>query len=207
MPLNARYLQELSDLFVAAVKRSDFYQKQPKNQQDDFDIRCAEDVAEGQYPLLPGAEEVDLQKLSEAFRKKLHLQLPSAVLDILRQVDGFIENGVSLYGVDAELRGEEFDSAPGLLAENLVHWSGAPETIQKYLFVGDSDIWQFAVDLETGDPVALHKVTFEEAHRFSTMEELVNDMMQQALGDFPEETEDPESEPGNPAPGFPFSAN
>ena len=26
------------------------------------------------------------------------------MLDILRQVDGFAENGVSLYGVDAELR-------------------------------------------------------------------------------------------------------
>jgi hypothetical protein len=206
MPLNTRYLQELSDLFVTAVKRSEYYQKQPKSQQDDFDVRCAEDVAEGRYPLLPGAEEVELQKLSEAFEEKFHLQLPSALLAILRQVDGFIENGVSLYGVDAELRGEEFDSAPGLLAENLVHWSGSPETIQKYLFVGDSDIWQFAVDLDTGQPVALHKATLKEAHRFSNMEELVNDMMQQALGDYPEETEDPESEPRNPQ-GFPFSAN
>ena len=88
--------------------------------------------------------------------------------DILRQVDGFAENGVSLYGVDGELRDDQFDSGPGLLAENLVNWSGFPETLQKYLFVGDSDLWHFAVELATGDPVALHKSTLKEAHRFSS---------------------------------------
>jgi hypothetical protein len=129
------------------------------------------------------------------------------VLDILRQVDGFTENGVSLYGVDGELRDDQFDSGPGLLAENLVHWSGFPETLQKYLFVGDSDLWHFAVELATGHPVALHKSSLKQAHRFATMEELVNDMMQQALGDFDDETEDSEDESDNHSAGFHFSRN
>ena len=86
-------------------------------------------------------------------------------------------------------------------------WSGFPETMQKYLFVGDSDLWHFAVELATGIGVALHKSTLKQAHRFSSLEELVNDMMQQALGDFGDETEDPEEEPGSHSTGFHFSRN
>jgi hypothetical protein len=207
MPLNPRYLQELSDLFIDDLKRSDYYRTLPEAQQRELDDRLMTEASEGLYPLLPGADPVELQRLSEAAFEKLHVRLPSALLDVLRQVDGFAENGVSLYGVDGELRDDQFDSGPGFLAENLVNWSGFPETLQKYLFVGDSDLWHFAVELATGTPVALHKVTLKEAHRFSTMDELVNDMMQQALGDFGEETEDPEDEPGNRSTGFHFSRN
>ena len=207
MPLNTRFLKELSDLFVDDLKRSDYYRTLPKNEQRDLDDRLATDAAEGLFPLLPGAEEKELQRLLQAIHEKLHIQLPATVVDILRQVDGFAENGVSLYGVDAEFRDDKFDSGPGLLAENLVNWSSFPETMQKYLFVGDSDLWRFAVELATGGPVALHKATLKQAHRFSTMEELVNDMMQQALGDFGDETENPEDEPGNHFTGFHFSSN
>ena len=207
MPLNRRYLKELSDLFVDDLKRSDYYRKLPENQQHDLDDRLATDALQGMYPLLPGADEAELQKLSEAINERLHVQLPPAVIDILRQVDGFAENGVSLYGIDAELREDQFDSGPGLLAENLVNWSGFPETIQKYLFVGDSDLWHFAVELATEQPVALYKSTLKQAHRFSTMDELVNDMMRQALGDFGDETENSEDEPDNRSAGFHFSRN
>jgi hypothetical protein len=204
MHLNTRYLQELSDIFVDDLKRSDYYRGLPADQQHDVDDRLATDASEGYYPLLPGADEAELKRLSEAVNEKLQFQLPGEVVDILRQVDGFAENGVSLYGVDAEFRDDQFDSGPGLLSENLVNWSSFPETIQKYLFVGDSDLWHFAVELDTGQPVALHKLTLKEAHRFSTVAELVNDMMQQALGDFGDETED---ESGDHSARSPFSRN
>jgi len=207
MPLNNHYLKELSDLFVDDLKRSDYYRRLPKSQQRDLDDRIAREASQGLYPLLPGADEAELKRLSEAINEKLHIQLPAAVTEILRQVDGFAENGVSLYGVDGELRDDQFDSGPGFLAENLGNWSGFPETIGKYLFVGDSDLWHFAIELATGQPVALHRSTLKLAHRFSTMEDLVNDMMQQALGDFGDETEDPEDEPGNHSAGFHFSRN
>jgi hypothetical protein len=207
MPLNAHYLKELSALFVEGLKRSDYYRTLPENQRLDLDDRLASEASQGLYPLLPGADEAALQRLSEALHKKLQVQLPAGVVDILRQVDGFSENGVALFGVDGELCKDQFDSGPGLLAENLLNWSGFPETLQKYLFVGDSDLWHFAVELATGDPVVLHKSTLKQAHRFSTMEELVNDMMQQALGDFGDEPADPEDEPGNHSAGFHFSRN
>ena len=207
MPLNTHYLRELSDLFVEDLKRSDYYRKLPENEQRDLDARLSAEASQGLHPLLPGADEAELQKLSEAVLEKLGVRLPPALADILRQVDGFVENGVSLYGVDGELRDDRFDSGPGLLAENLLNWSGFPETMQKYLFVGDSDLWHFAVELATGVGVALHKSTFKQAHRFSSVEELVNDMMQQALGDFGDESEDPEEEPGNHSTGFHFSRN
>jgi hypothetical protein len=207
MPLNARHLKELSDLFVDDLRRSEYYQSLPKAQQHELDERLASEAAEGLYPLLPGADPEELQRLSNAFFERLHVQLPSAVIDILRQVDGFMENGVSLYGVDGELREDQFDSGPGLLAENLVNWSGFPETLQKYLFVGDSDLWHFAVERATGDPVALHKSTLKQAHRFTSMEELVNDMMEQALGDFGDAEDEPEDETGNRSTGFHFSRN
>ena len=207
MSLNMRFLKELSDLFIDDLKRSDYYRTLPKDERRHLDDRLATDASEGLFPLLPGAEEAELQKLSQAIYAKLHTQLPATVVDILRQVDGFSQNGVSLYGVDAEFRDDQFDSGPGLLAENLVNWSSFPETVQKYLFVGDSDLWHFAVELATGDPVVLHKVTLNQAHRFSTMDELVNDMMQQALGDFGEEPEGAEDKPGNHSAGFHFSNN
>jgi hypothetical protein len=162
MPLNAHYLKELSALFVEDLKRSDYYRTLPENQRLDLDDRLASEASQGLYPLLPGADEAALQRLSEALHKKLHLQLPACVVDILRQVDGFSENGVALFGVDG---------------------------------------------VATGDPVVLHKSTLKQAHRFSTMEELVNDMMQQALGDFGDEPVDPEDEPGNHSAGFHFSRN
>ena len=207
MPLNTRYLRELSDLFLEDLKRSDYYRRLPENERRDLDARLTAEASQGLYPLLPGADEAELQKLTEAVHEKLGLCLPPAMADILRQVDGFAENGVSLYGVDGELRDDRFDSGPGLLAENLVNWSGYPETMQKYLFVGDSDLWHFAIELTTGIAVALHKSTLKQAHRFSSVEELVNDMMQQALGDFGEEVDDPEEEPGNHSTGFHFSRN
>src|SRR6267378_278895 len=103
MPLNPKYLKELSHLFVEDLKRSDYYRKLPDNEQRDLDDRIASELAEGRYPLLPGAEEEDLQKLSKAIQQKLHVRLPVEVIDILRQVDGFCENGVSFYGVDGKL--------------------------------------------------------------------------------------------------------
>jgi hypothetical protein len=207
MALNTHYLKELSDLFVEDLKRSDYYRRLPENEQRDLDARLTEEASQGLYPLLPGADEAELQKLSEAIQEKLGVRLPPALADILRQVDGFAENGVSLYGVDGELRDDRFDSGPGLLAENLVNWSGFPETMQTYFFVGDSDLWHFAIELATGIAVALHKSTLKQAHRFSSVEEMVNDMMQQSLGDFGDQTEDPEEEPGNHSTGFHFSRN
>jgi hypothetical protein len=205
MALKTRYLQELSDLFVHDLKRSQYYRKLPEHERHDLDDQIAEEALQGHYPLVPGGNEEALERLSEAIKKELNIPLPSSVADILRQVDGFVENGVSLYGVDAEFRDDPFDSGPGLLAENLAKWSNFSEMIQKYLFFGDSDLWFFALELNTGRAVALQRSTLKPEHYFSTAEEMVDDMMHQALGYLGNKTDDAEDEAGNNSTGFHFS--
>jgi hypothetical protein len=205
MALNTRYLQELSDLFVYDLKRSQYYRKLPEHERHDLDDQIEEEASQGRHPLLPGSDEEALERLSEAVKKKLSIPLPSSFARILRQVDGFVENGVSLYGVDAEFRDDQFDSAPGLLAENLVKWSNFAEMIQKYLFFGDADLWFFALELDTGRAVALERSTLKPQHYFSAVEEMVDDMMRQALGYFDDETDDAEDETDSNSRGCYFS--
>jgi hypothetical protein len=207
MALNPRYLQELSELFVHDLKWSQYYRKLPEHERRNLDNQIAEEASQGNYPLLPGGNEKALTRLSEVINNELNISLPSSVIDILRQVDGFVENGVSLYGIDAELRDDQFESGPGLLAENLVKWSNFTELIRKYLLLGDSDLWFFALELETGRAVALQRSTLQPTHYFSTVEEMVDDMLQQALGYFCNEIDDGEDETDNTSTGYHFSRN
>jgi hypothetical protein len=207
MALNTRYLQELSELFVHDLKWSQYYRKLPEHERHNLDDQIAEEASQGNYPLLPGGNEEALARLSEAVKNELNISLPSSITDILRQVDGFVENGVSLYGIDAEFRDDQFESGPGLLAENLVKWSNFTKLIRKYLLLGDSDLWFFALELETGRAVALQRSTLKPKQYFSTVEEMVDDMMQQALGYFGNEIDDGEDETDNTSTGYHFSRN
>jgi hypothetical protein len=205
MSLNPRYLKELSQTFVDDLRRSDYYRQLTAAQRQDLENRITEETAQGYYPLLPGADTTDLTRLSAAVYEELNIRLPNAVVEILRQVDGFVANGVTLYGVDGDLRDDQFDAVPGLLAENLVHWSGYPETMQRYLFIGDADLWHFGIELGTGRALALDRGTLAEAHEFSTLEELVDDMLRQALGHFEDRIEETEPEPEGYSTGYYFS--
>ena len=207
MPLNSDYLQELSDLFVADVRKSAYYANLSEKQRREFEAKVEEEEVQGAHPLLPGAAEEELDRLSKAIRKELGILLPNGVTEILRQVDGFVENGVSLYGVDPEFRDDHFDSGPGLLAENQANWSGYVETAQRYLFIGDSDLWFFVIELSTGRALALDRSTLMTKHSFKTEEEMVDDMMCQALG-YLEDYEETDLNPGpsNP-PNNLFSRN
>src|SRR5208337_282887 len=167
MPVNRRYIKELSDMFVDDLRRSDYYRQLTAPQRDDLEDRLTSEAEQGYYPLVP--------------------------------------NGVTMYGVDGDLRDDQFDAVPGLLAENSFHWASFPETIQKYLFIGDADLWHFAIELDAGTPVVLHKGTLTEAHRFSSLEELVDDMLHQALGYFEDKVDYIDNEPTDYPAGFQFS--
>ena len=43
--------------------------------------RLATEASQGLHPLLPGADETELQKLSEAIEEKLDIHLPPALAD------------------------------------------------------------------------------------------------------------------------------
>ena len=207
MSLNSDYLQELSDLFVADVRKSAYYADLSEKQRREFEAKVEEEKVQGAHPLLPGAAKDELERLSKAARKELGVPLPNEVIEILRQVDGFVENGVSLYGVDPEFRDDHFDSGPSILGENLLNWSAYRETAQRYLFIGDSDLWFFVIELSTAQALALDRSTLRTKHSFKTGEEMVNDMMCQALG-YLEDNEETDLSPesGNP-PNNLFSRN
>jgi hypothetical protein len=190
MALNEQYLQDLSDLFVQDLRGSDYYRNLSRPEKNQLEQRLHEESSQGRHPLLPGAEEEDLARLREIAVQELGVTLPISIQEVLRQIDGFVENGVTLYGVDAEIRGAEFESGPGLVAENSVTWSDTPQTARRYLFIGDSDLWYFAIEIETGLPVVLDRLTLAQEHLFSSVEEMVEDMLQQALGIFGEHQQD-----------------
>jgi hypothetical protein len=191
MALNEQYLQDLSDLFVQDLRGSDYYRNLSEAEKQEVEQRLHEEALQGRHPLLPGADEASLAKLQEAAEQELGITLPVSVQEVLRQVDGFVENGVTLYGVDAEFRGDEFESVPGLIAENSVTWSDTPETARRYLLVGDSDLWYFAIEIETGRPIVLDRSSLAQEHLFSSVEDMVEDMLQQALGIFGKNQHDP----------------
>lgn len=205
MPVNRRYIKELSDMFVDDLRRSDYYRQLTAPLRDDLEDRLTSEAEQGYYPLVPGAEDQDLARLAVALVDELDVRLPENLVDILRQVDGFVANGVTMYGVDGDLRDDQFDAVPGLLAENSFHWASFPETIQKYLFIGDADLWHFAIELDAATPVVLHKGTLTEAHRFSSLEELVDDMLHQALGYFEDKVDSLDNAPTDYPAGFQFS--
>ena len=207
MSLNSDYLQELSDLFVADVRKSAYYAGLSAKQRGQFDAQVEDEEMRGLHPLLPGAAEEELERLSKAIRKELGILLPSAAVEILRQVDGFVENGVSLYGVDPEFRDDHFDSGPGILAENQAKWSGYADAAQRYLFIGDSDLWFFAIEIRSGQAWALDRSTLTPEHSFKTVEEMVDDMMRQALGYLEDDEEEDSIKGRGTSPDNFFSRN
>ena len=187
MPINQRYLTELSDLFIEDLRHFEYYRNLPMAERNQLETRIGQEAAVGARPLLPGATATELAALAQAVKARLGVELPLSYQNILRTIDGFAENGVTLYCVDPDFREDGFDSGPGLLTENEVFWAGLPETAGRYLFVGESDLWLFAVDLPSAAYVALDRHTLEQAYRFADAEEMVNDMLSQSLADSDEE--------------------
>jgi len=188
MNLNEQLLRELSDLFLGDLRSSEYYRTLPADDRANLEKQLARDAANGVRPLVPGAAPDQIAKLCAQSEAELGVTLPASLLRVLTVVDGFVENGLSLYGVDRESTEEE--TVPGLIAQNLALWSAFPETAQKYLFVGDSELWFFAYEIPTATYVALSRSTVRPVHRFSGIEALVNDMLAQAIGHFDEDSED-----------------
>jgi hypothetical protein len=190
MPINQRYLTELSDLFIEDLRQSEYYQNLPIAERTQLEARIEQEAAAGARPLLPGATPTELAALAQAVRSRLGVDLPLSLQNILQQVDGFVENGVTLFGVDPDFREDGFDSGPSLLGENEALWAGLPEATGRYLFVGDADLWFFAFDLHASCYVVLERHSLRPAHHFADAEEMLNDMLGQSLADCGEEFND-----------------
>ena len=180
MNLNTDLLKELSDLFVNDLRASQYYLQLSSDERSNLEQRLARDVSRGGRPLLPGALSEDIARTEQAAQDELGIDLPAELRDIFTEVDGFSENGVSLFGTDQDLPDEQA-YGPTIVAENLSVWSALPETARKYLFIGDSDLWYFGFDLSTKQYVVLSRVTLSPVHVHASAADMVNDMLNQAL--------------------------
>ena len=208
MNLNEKLLRELSDLFLGDLRSSEYYRGLGADDRANLEKQLARDAADGVRPLVPGASPDQVAKLCAQCEAELGVTLPASLARVLTVVDGFVENGVSLYGADREPTEEE--TVPGLIAQNLALWSAFPATAHKYLFVGDSELWFFAFEISTSTYVAISRSTVRPVHRFSGLEALVNDMLAQAIGHFDEDSEDTSGALQSQAPKLPgtdFSLN
>jgi hypothetical protein len=187
MPLNQEYLEELSDRLVLDLRHSSSYQQLTNEQKAELENRLSREAIRGAYPLLPGASEEDLAEFSEALFARFEIRPPESLLNVLRIIDGFIENGVVLYGIDHELREDGFDSGPGIIEETANLWASLGGAQSRYLFLGDSDLWWFVFDLELQSYLVLSKSAFQPVFKFADAAEMVNDMLRQALNDFEQE--------------------
>jgi hypothetical protein len=180
MNLNTDLLSELSNLFVSDLRTSQYYLQLSSDERTNLENRLARDAARGGRSLLPGALPEDIKRTEQAAQDELGIDLPAELRDIFTEVDGFSENGVSLYGTDQDLPAEQA-YGPTIVAENLSLWSVMPETARKYLFIGDSDLWYFGFDLGSKQYVVLSRSTLEAVHSFGSAADMVNDMLNQAL--------------------------
>jgi hypothetical protein len=180
MNLNTDLLKELSDLFVNDLRASQYYLQLSSDERSNLEQRLARDVSRGGRPLLPGALSEDIERTEQAAQDELGIDLPAELRDIFTEVDGFSENGVSLFGTDQDLPDEQA-YGPTIVAENLSVWSALPETARKYLFIGDSDLWYFAFDLGTKQYLVLSRATLSPVHVHASAADMVNDMLNQAL--------------------------
>jgi hypothetical protein len=188
MHLNTDLLRELSDLFVSDLRASQYYLQLSPEERSTLEKRLARDAARGSRPLVPGALPEDIERMQRAAYDELGIELPAGLCEILAEVDGFSENGVALYGTDQP---DEQAYGPTIVAENLSLWSAMPETVEEYLFIGDSDLWYFVFDLESKQFAVLSRSTLEPVHTFGSAAEMVNEMLRQALGVDPDKNSPP----------------
>jgi hypothetical protein len=200
MNLQTELLQELSDLFVSDLRASQYYQQLSSEERTILETRLAQDATRGSRALVPGATPADIERTKQLAHEQLGIELPPDLSAILAEVDGFSENGVTLYGTDQDVPDEQ-TFGPTIVAENLSLRSAMPETVEEYLFIGDSDLWHFVFDLQSGKYTVLSRSSLEPVHFFGSAEEMVNDMLRQALRIQPEPAANPSSSVELPTPG------
>ena len=188
MNLNEQLLQKLSDLFLGDLRSSEYYRGLKADDRANLENQIAQEAAAGERPLVPGASQDQVARVSNQTEAELGVTIPDSLRRVLTIVDGFVENGVTLYGVDKGP--DEEETVPGLVAQNLALWSSFPESAQKYLYVGDSELWYFAYEISASTYVAISRSSGRPVHRFSGIEALINDMLAQALGHFDEHPEE-----------------
>jgi hypothetical protein len=189
MKLNHSLLMRLSDKYVHDLRRSSYYKELTPIERGALEERLIVDAKDGSLPLLPGALEDDLDWFQDCAEAELGVTLPPSWLEILREVDGFVENGVTLYAIDPWLHGDDDESTAGIIAETRAFWASYPSSDGRSILVADSDLFYYAFEIAGSRFVALSKSSLEAVHQFESAPDLANDLLRQALGDWTDQQE------------------
>jgi hypothetical protein len=189
MKLNHSLLVRLSKKYVHDLRRSTYYKELTPAERAALEERLIVDAQDGSLPLLPGALEDDLDWFQDCAEAELGVTLPPSWLEILQEVDGFVENGVTFYAIDPWLYGDDDESTAGIIAETRAFWASYPNSDGRSVLLADSDLFYYAFEIAGSKFVALSRTTLELVHQFESAADLANDLLRQALGDWSEEQE------------------
>ena len=127
-----------------------------------------------------GASEGELKRFFEEAKCKRRVELPADYAEILKTVNGLEFNGYILYGIDERLLDKTPDqSINGLIARNEVWYENDRQ--KRYVFIGESDISWYVYDLEERRYSELDNPSGEECEVFSSLECMVEKMLNDAL--------------------------
>jgi hypothetical protein len=189
MKLNHSLLVRLSKKYVHDLRRSTYYKELTPAERAALEERLIVDAQDGSLPLLPGALEDDLDWFQDCAEAELGVTLPPSWLEILQEIDGFVENGVTFYAIDPWLYGDDDESTAGIIAETRAFWASYPNSDGRFVLLADSDLFYYAFEITGSKFVALSRTTLELVHQFESAADLANDLLRQALGDWSEEQE------------------
>jgi hypothetical protein len=189
MKLNHSLLVRLSNKYVHDLRRSVYYKELTAAERAALEERLIADTQDGSLPLLPGALEDNLDWFQDCSEAELGVSLPPSWLEVLREVDGFVENGVTLYAIDPWLHGDDDESTAGIIAETRAFWASYPSADSRYILLADTDLFYYAFEITSSRFVVLSRTTLKLVHQFETAPDLATDLVQQALGDCSDEQE------------------
>ena len=189
MKLNHSLLMRLSKKYVHDLRRSTYYKELTPAERAALEERLIVDVRDGSLPLLPGALEDDLDWFQDCAEAELGVTVPPSWLEVLQEVDGFVENGVTLYAIDPWLYGDDDESTAGIIAETRAFWASYPNSDGRSVLLADSDLFYYAFEIAGSRFVALSRTTLEQVHQFESAADLANGLLRQALGDWSDEQE------------------
>lgn len=118
-----------------------------------------------------GAGEEELEALKEAAKEEGE-EIPEDYLEVLKRIDGYENNGYSLYGTEREGR-------KGIISMNQI-WHENQEQ-KKYVFIGESDINWYVYEREEKKYLQLDKPSGEVYGEYESGEEMAEEVIRESM--------------------------
>lgn len=127
-----------------------------------------------------GVTEEELENYFKEAKAELNVDLPNDYANILKLVNGLEFNGFILYGIDQSLLSKQPNqSINGLIEYNKIWYEN--EWQKKYIFIGESNISWYVYDIAECKYIELDNPSGRENEVFSSLEDMVEKMLNDAL--------------------------